>query len=381
MLVIKGGTIHDGVTRYPYQGDILIDKGRIARVSPNIEQEGAEVVDAAGLDVYPGLVDAASRLGLGVTPTECKLSGACTPHVRALDGVDLLDAQIADAVAGGVTTACAVPWFGNVLDGWSVVYKAHGRSIDDAVLEPEALMEGTLVDGAWMEGAAELREALFGARFYVRHVDAAREPVSKKSDEVKVDAGKMPPFDIRAHALMPVVRGEKRLRVAALSATPLLTGQRVAREFGLRAVLHWREAGTAASDAGIAAEAGVIASAGAPVSVSLPAELAQAGAADGAAWRAPVALVDAGATVVIATGASAPAGGLAECGALAVAGGMGRFEALKAVTVNAARLLGVEGRVGTLQHGRDADVLLVDGDLFERGHRIEAVYCQGERVR
>lgn len=375
MLIIKDGTINDAVTHYPYKADILVEEGKIARVAPSIDQQGAKVVDASGLNVYPGLVDCSSSLGLGEDRSRLNMVGSntCAPQTRALDGVSPFDSGLAGAVAAGVTTICTGPRNISVIGGSSVTYKALGKRIDDMVVRSAATMECAFAEETGMEDAALLREELFKARDYAQRVDAAMEPVSKKSGETRANPEKLPEFDIRMNALLPVVRGLMPLRVHATSSSLLFTALRIGREFGLKVVLEYQV------DAPQAVEE--LAASGAPIVLVPEADSHNAAVLEPEGWRSPSAFASAGAQPAIASGNLSLTSecGLADYARAAIKQGMSHFDALRAVTATAASIAGADERCGTISKGKDADLVLCEGDLFEAGS-IKAVYCGGVQV-
>lgn len=221
-MIIRGGKIFDAVHREPYEADILVRDGKIAEIGANLAVSAdAEVVDAKGLNVYPGLVEAHGHIGLdgwaiGYEGQDYnEYNDPVTPQLRAIDGINPFDYSLKDAALGGVTTICSGPGSSNVIGGTFAAFKTVGRCIDDMCIRPEAAMKIAFGENpkrcykdksisSRMSTAAKLRDMLFRAREYMRKIDAAGE-----------DESKLPPFNLQLHALLPVMRGEIPLKAHA----------------------------------------------------------------------------------------------------------------------------------------------------------------------
>ena len=191
MKLIQNANIHDAIHDEACVGDILIDGSKIAAIGQNLAApEGAEILDASGLDAWPGLVEAHGHIGLDgwAVGYEGKdyneYNDPVTPQLRAIDAINPFDESLRDAVRGGVTTLCTGPGSSNVLGGTFAAFKPVGRCIDDMCLKPEAAMKCAFGENpkrcyrdkgisSRMNTAAKLREMLFKAREYMEKLDAA----------------------------------------------------------------------------------------------------------------------------------------------------------------------------------------------------------------
>ena len=243
--IIHNGLIYDAVHEAPFVGDLLIDGGRIAAIGKNLDAPAqAQVVDASGLYVYPGLVEAHGHIGLdgwavGYEGQDYnEYNDPVTPQLRAIDGINPFDEALQDAVRGGVTTLCTGPGSSNVLGGTFAAFKPVGTCIDAMCLLPQAAMKCAFGENpkrcyrdkrisSRMNTAALLRETLFKAREYMEKLDAAGD-----------DPAKNPVFDIKLHAMLPVLRREIPLKAHAHQANDILTAIRIAREFGVKLTLE-----------------------------------------------------------------------------------------------------------------------------------------------
>ena len=378
--ILRNAEIHDAIRPEPMHGDIMIKNGKIAGIGAGLpEIEGFESIDLSGLRVYPGMVEAHGHIGLdgwamGYEGQDYnEYNDPVTPQLRAIDGLNPQDESLRDAALNGVTTLCTGPGSSNVLGGTFAVFKPWGRCIDDMCLIPEAAMKCAFGENpkrcykdksisSRMNTAAKLREMLFRAREYQRKVDAAGD-----------DPGKLPPFDMQLNALLPVVRGEMPLKAHAHQANDILTAIRIAREFGVKLTLEHVTDGALIVEELLKADVplAIGPTFGQPSKIELKNK----------SWRTPVILQQAGCRVSIITDSPViEQGHLRFCAAMAIANGMDPFEALRAITVNPARHIGVGDRVGTLQAGRDADIVVTDGDLFELQTKICRVFINGEPI-
>ena len=379
-ILIKCGQIYDGVHDAPFSGGIRIEGGKIAAIGESVDApEDAQVVDASGLRIYPGLVEAHGHIGLDgwAVGYEGKdyneYNDPVTPQLRAIDGINPFDESLRDAVRGGVTTLCTGPGSSNVLGGTFACFKPVGRCIDDMCLKREAAMKCAFGENpkrcyrekgisSRMSTAAKLRETLFRAREYMEKLNAAGDDVSKR-----------PAFDLKLHALLPVLRREIPLKAHAHQANDILTAIRVAREFNLRLTLEHVTEGALIMDELVKANVplAIGPTDGQPSKIELQHK----------SWQTPVLLNAAGCRVSIITDSPVTLQShLRLCAGMAIANGMPEADALRAVTLNPARHIGVEDRVGSLEPGKDADLVLTDGSLFDLQTRIVETWIDGKRV-
>lgn len=377
-MLIKNALIHDAVTKEAYLGDILIAKGKIAKIGKNIPADNAEtVIDATGMNAYPGFVDAHSHLGLdgwggptGMTYDYNEMNDICCPQLRGMDSYYPMDPSVAMALEGGVTCVCTGPGSANVLGGTFLAVKTCGATVEEAMLTPAAAMKCAFgenpkrcyrdkCDSARMTTAAKLREALFAARDYMLRKEAAGEDITKQ-----------PKFDMKMEALIPVLKKQIPLKAHAHRADDIMTALRIAREFDVRITLEHCTEGHLIPDA--------LVKAGAPVAVGPTLGHASKLELVNKTWETPGILAKAGLQVSIITDAPViPQQYLPLCAGLAVKAGMDPFDALKAITINPARHIGIADRVGSLEEGKDADIVLTDGDPMQSGTAIKMVIVDG----
>lgn len=379
-MIIKNGTIHDAVAPAPYIADIAVRDGVIAAIGPDIvPQAGEELLDAAGRQVYPGFVDAHSHLGLdnygmGYEGHDYNEMGdIVAAHLRGIDSFNPQDKAVALALRGGVTTVGVGPGSANVLGGTFLAVKTWGTCVDDMVIKAEVAMKCAFGenpkrcykdkgDSARMTTAAKLREMLFLARDYMERKEAAGN-----------DPLKRPRFDMKMEALIPVLKGEMPLKAHAHRADDICTAIRIAREFGVKLTLeHCTEGHLIVEE---------VARSGCPVAVGPTLTNASKIELVNKTFDTPGVLARAGCQVSIITDAPIiPQQYLPLCAGLAVKAGMEPFAALQAITINPARHLGVADRVGSLEVGKDADVVITDGDPMVSDTHVLTVILNGQRV-
>ena len=381
MLCVKNGTIHDAIHEEAYVGDILVENGKIKAIGENLETEaGVQVVDASGLHVYPGFVEAHGHIGLdgygigyeGMDYNE--LNDIVSPQLRGIDGVKPLDAAFPKAAEAGVTCVCVGPGSANVLGGTFVAIKTVGRRVEDMVVRDNVAMKCAFgenpkrvyrekKDSSRMSTAALLREMLFKTREYLEKKEAAGDDPSRK-----------PAFDMKLEALIPVIKGEIPLKAHAHAAEDLFTALRIAREFGVKITLeHVTEGHLIVEE---------LAKENVPLAVGPTLTSASKYELRNKSWTTPGLLAAAGCQVSIITDSPViPQEYLPLCAGLAVQAGMDPFAALQAITINPARHVGIADRVGSLEAGKDADLVITDGCPFEVSTKVKHVLINGKEIK
>lgn len=379
MLAITNGTVYTMAGQTHDRGTVLIDGGKIVEVGEGIAvPSDAAVVDAAGKVVLPGFVESHSHVGIWGDAVAWEgrdfneTSDPVTPHMGALDGINPFDPAFRDALAAGVTTLLTGAGSANLIGGEWAAIKPVGRIADEMVLRYPCGLKLALGENpkrvygdqkkspvTRMGAAALIREALVKAQRHAAVLERAER-----------GAAEMPERDLRLEPLVRALRGEQKTRVHAHAAQDIATAVRLAREFGLDVVVEHATEGWKIAD--FLARENVPVSLG-PFHVGRPKlEMAPL------TLRAPGILARAGVTVAIHMDATAATAYLPLFAGLAVREGMDEADALRAITINAALISGVADRVGSLERGKDADVLVLSGHPFALMTRVERVYVNGE---
>lgn len=361
MLLIKNGYVKTMVGADLENGCVLIgDDGKIAAVAKEIPAaDGVQVIDAGGRLVTPGCVEAHCHIGVccssmrweGLEHNE--KSDPLTPQMRAIDGINPMDETFGEAVSHGVTSAVTGPGSANVVGGSFVAIKLVGKRVDDMVIKNPVAMKcafGENPKGAYgqngskapvtrMATAAMLRELLFKTKNYL----AAKE------------AGKEPNFDMKLEAMIPVIKREIPLKAHAHRADDIFTAIRIAKEFDVDLTLdHCTEGSLIAEE--LAAEK-YPAFVGPSFGNKSKIELRNKDFATAADLNA------AGVKISIITDAPVtPLQHLPMCAGFAHSAGLPYEDAWRAITVNPAVSTGIGDRVGTLEVGKDGDVVIWQED-------------------
>lgn len=379
--LIRGGLVHDAVHRDACKADILLADGKIAAIGTDLTAPAdTAVFDADGLEVYPGFVDAHTHIGLdgyGIGYEGCdynEMNDIWTPQLRAIDGINPRDPSLVDARRAGVTCVCTGPGSANVLGGTFLAMKTVGDRVDKMVVRDPVAMKCAFgenpkrcyrdkCDSTRMSTAAFLRGALMQARDYGARKQAANGDITK-----------MPAYNQKLEALLPVLAREIPLKAHAHQANDIFTALRIAREFNLRLTLEHVTEGHLIVDE-LAGEKDV------PMAVGPSLTFASKFELQNKSWATPGVLAKAGCHVSIITDNSViPQQYLPLCAGMAIKAGMDPFDALKAITLNPAEHIGVADRVGSLEVGKDADIVITNGCPFEVMTEVKAVFIDGARI-
>ena len=393
MLAIRGGIVLTPGERLE-NAVILIEDGKIAGIGEGLAiPEGAETIDAAGKTIIPGMIDAhchsgifADGVGWGHSDGN-EMTDPITPHLRTIDAVHPEDLAFEGLRAAGVTTINTGPGSGNLIGGLTAVLKTRGRTIEEMLVRFPVGMKMALgenpkrvygeqkrMPSTRMGNAAILREWLTKAQQYLTKKAAHAKKVADFKAGVE-DAKEPEPFeaDLKLEALSMVLSREIPAHIHAHRADDIMTAIRIAEEFGIRFTMIHATEGYKIAD--VLAEKGIPCIPG-PVLISrMKYELR------GLTPKNAGALSNAGVKVAIQTDEMSATRYLALNAALAVSEGMDEDEALRAITLTPAEILGVEDRVGSLEPGKDADVVILSAHPFDVAHcHVERVFIEGETV-
>ena len=379
MIGIKNGTLHTAVSKETFIADILIDGGKIVKIGKGLSADGAEVIDATGLQVYPGFVEAHCHIGLdgygiGYEGHDYnELNDPVTPQVQAIDGINPFDPCMKMAAKAGVTCFATGPGSSNSIGGTFAAIKPVGTRVDNMIVKFPVAMKCAFGENpkrcyqkqgisSRMTNAAKIREALNKAKVYKAKIEAAGD-----------DASKLPAYDQKSEALIPVLNHEIPLKAHAHQANDIFTAIRIAKEFGVGLTLEHVTEGHMIVDE--------LAKENLPLAVGPTFGHASKFELQNKTWETPGILAKAGCHVSIITDAPVtPLHYLPLCAGLAIKAGMDEYEALRAVTINPAEHIGIADRVGSLEEGKDADVVIVDGCPFDVTGVIKHVLINGEKV-
>ena len=378
MLKIKNGLIHDAIHPEAFTADILVEEGKIKAIGDFAELE-CETIDALGMHVYPGFIDAHSHIGMeesgiGFEGNDVnEYNDIISPQLRAIDAIQPTDPAFTEALKAGVTTVCTGPGSANVLGGQFVTIKTKGIRIDNMIVRQNAAMKCAFGENpkrcyrdkgsaSRMSVAAKLREALFKAKEY-----------DEKCKLAETDPAKKPAFDFKMEALRPVLHGEIPLKAHAHRADDFFTAIRIAKEFGVKLTLeHVTEGHLVAEE---------LAKEGYPLAVGPSLTHATKFELRNKTFATPGILAKAGLDVSIITDSPViPQCYLPLCAALAMKSGMDEFDALRAITINPACHIGEGDRLGSIEIGKDADLLLMKDEWYKLDSAPAVVLLDGRVV-
>ena len=381
MLVLKNGMLLnvDGTWS---TGDIALENGKIAAVGVKLDHPGAEVRDVSGCYVMPGLVDAHCHIGMwedsigegGADGNE--ITNPVTPELRAIDAINPYDRCFEEACAAGVTTCVTGPGSANVIGGQFVAMKTYGDSVEDMTLRFPVAMKAAFGENpkrcygarektpeTRMATAAIFRKALLDAQEYV-----------KKIEKGEKDAEKVPERDLGKEMMAKVIRRDLPLKIHAHRADDILTAIRICKEFNVRFTLEHCTEGYMIpkfiKKAITEQDAGIII--GPLLTERSKIELKNL------TFEAPRILWENGIEFALMTDSPViPQQYLPICAALAVREGLPETEALRCITINAAKITGIDDRVGSLELGKDADIAVFNGHPLDFRTRCTLTLVNG----
>ena len=373
-MLFKNATIYT-MEQEPFVGDFKIDKGVFTEVGTNLTaNKDEDVQDLNGLYVFPGLVESHCHLGMEETAIRFEgddvneITDPITPNMRGIDGCNPMDETIESALKGGVTTVAAGPGSANVLGGTFFAYKTKGNCIDEMTIQNPIAMKAAFGENpkrcykdkkidTRMQISALLRETL----------EKTKEYLAKK------EAGKDVAYDQKLEAMIPVVKRELPLKCHAHRADDILTAIRIAKEENIKITLdHVTDARCILPQI---KESGFPCICGPALTHKSKFELANM------SFETPNELYKAGILFSIITDSPViPQQYLSLSAALAHKAGLPEYEAIKAITINPAKILGLDNRVGSIKVGKDADFVICTKNILDTQNEITAVYVDGKKA-
>ncbi len=376
-IAVSGEMVYTAAGDPISNGVVLIKGGKIEKVGAAADiSVGDDYQQLSGKVVTPGFIDAHSVVGLAGyfnqphDQDQLDKSKAIQPELRALDAYNPREALVTWLREHGVTALHTGQAPGAVISGQSVLVKTTGETIDEALVAAPQMLTATLgasisrnykSPGTRAKSVAMLRAALLKAQRY------AKKAANK-------DADKRPGRDLKAEAMAQVLAGEMPLLITAQRSVEIMTALRLAKEFGFKLVLD------GAAEAYLVLDE--IKAAGVPVIVH-PTMARNYGDTQNASYETAAKLQEAGILFAFQSGYESyvPKTRVVNYeAAIAVANGLAFNDALAALTINPAKILGIDQRTGSLEKGKDADVVLFDGDPFEYVTHVEAVLIDGQIV-
>ncbi len=379
MVLIENGTVFTVAKGIVKNGSILIgDNGKIKKVSKGKIKANAKKIDAKGKFVFPGFIDAHSHLGLfalegGMEDADGnEMTNPATPAMRAIDAINPQDPAFKDAVSAGVVLVFTGPGSGNVIGGQSLLMRTYGKTVEDMVLINPVGVKCAFGENPKRVYSSQHR--LPSTRMGT--AKAFRETLAKVKEYIKARKGKKkPPFDLNMEALVPVFEHKLPLRIHSHRADDILTAIRIAKEeFGLNVVI---EHGT---DAAVIRD--VIAKKKVPIISGPLLDVSPKVETRSSSFETPALLVKAGVLTALMTDHPVmPIQYLPlEAGLVAYQGGAGEEEALRMITINPARILGINKEYGSIEEGKVGSLSIWDRHPFSSTAKCEAVIAEGKVI-
>lgn len=371
MILIQNGLLYTMESEKAVHSDLLIADGKIAKIAKNISRtDRMQVIDASGLRVYPGFIDAHSHIGISEEKKtgqgdECnENTNPITPCMRAIDAINPMDSAFHNALASGITGVMVGPGSSNPIGGQFAFVKTHGRRIDDMiVLAPSAIklafgenpmscygMNGN-IPSTRMGIASLIREELYQAKQYFE------------------SGSSQPSFAFECYRSL--FEGRIPLKAHVHRTDDIFTAIRIAKELGLDLTLDHCTEGHLIADE--------IAQSGFPAIVGPSLASRSKDEVSLSDFKTPGILQKAGVLVALTT--DHPVSRiqyLPLCAGLAAKEGMGEWGALRAITIDAARICRVDHRMGSLKEGKDADIVLYSGNPLEIASSVFMTIIDGK---
>lgn len=387
MKLLKNAKIFTMENEVIENGYVIIKEDKIFSVGSmdelKTEDTFSYVYDVKGDMLLPGFVDAHSHIGLfeegvgdiGMDGNED--TSPITPQLRAIDAINPFDSAFSDAKRGGVTTVVTGPGSANVIGGQFAAIKTLGNCVDEMIIKAPVAMKAALGENPCsvysqrkeapvtrMATAAILREALTEASEYNEKL--------KKYENDKENEDK-PEFDFKAQSLLGVINREIPLKVHAHRADDICTAIRIAEEFNIRITLEHCTEGHLIADylkkKNIPIMLGPTLGSKSKLELkNLSFDIYKCFEKEGIDFA------------IITDHPEITEDNLYLCAALAVRSGLSKDTALKAITINAAKNTGIDDRVGSIKKGKDADLIIISGELFSLDSEVKKVFINGEVI-
>lgn len=380
LVTITGGIIESG--------SLVIKGNKIAALGKEIPiPAGAKVVDAAGKWVLPGFIDAHSHVAIYGEPAVWanmdlnEMTGPNQAQLRAIDALNPDDPALNDLVSAGITTVYTGPGSANIIGGTGIAIKTTGRTPEEMIIPGTEAMKIALGENpkrvygeqkkkypaTRMGNAALLRESLVAAQNYLCKIEQAQKEALTENKELK-----HPDRDLKMEALGKLLRREMKARIHCHRKDDILTAIRIAEEFNLDFVIEHCTEGYKIAD--ILAAKGVKATVGPLLLTRDKMELNEI------TLKNPGILTKAGVKIALQVDGNSDTRWLPLHAGIAVREGMDEAEAFRAITINAAEILGINHRLGSLEEGKDADIAIFSGNPFFTYTVCEQTYINGKLV-
>lgn len=377
--LIKGGFIYP-VVGQPFMGDVLIEDGKIKKLAENIEED-CEIIDAFGKFVFPGFVDAHSHLGLfeegvgSIYQDGNEATDPVTAHVRAIDAFNPDDSAIERVLSGGVTTVMILPGSANPIGGQGAILKLRSKIVDEMIIKEPAGLKMAFGENPKRVygGKNQTPSTRLGTAAVIRGYFMKVQDYIKKKENAQKEGKEFTERDIKLEIGERVLKGEIPARIHCHRKDDILTAIRIAEEFGFKFVLEHGTEGYKIAD--YLRKKNVPLVVGPLFGFKTKLELKDK------TYEAIKILNENG--VLISIMCDHPVIHLEHANihaGVALRYGAKEEDLIKMLTINGARILGLEDRIGSIEEGKDADIVIWSHHPFDLRARAEKVYIDGECV-
>lgn len=395
-LAIRAGKIVTVTRGVIEQGILLIQNGKIIAIGKDIPiPKDAKIIDASKGSVFPGFIDSFTNLGAADIETIEKdydeATSPVTPHLRIIDAIDPANRFIPAARKTGITTILAAPGIGNLISGQSALLHLAGKNITEMIVKFPVGVDGSLgeppklrygkkeqLPSTRMGEAALLRQTFVDTQDYLNEILAYEkklkeyEQKEKEGKAISEEKPAPPAANLKLQALVPVIKGELPLILTANRMDDILTVLRIAEEFKLKIILNEGADAHKVKDK--------LALKNIPVLLRPRAAYRLTVETEGALYENAALLQKAGVKIAFQTGSVQNLGDLLSQAQMAIAHGLLYKEALRALTINPAEIFGVSDKIGSLEKGKYADIVIFEGDPLVSPAQMKMVIVAGQIV-
>ena len=377
MHIINGKLITMENSYYEH-GYVTFNKGKITDYGDMSNFKGDEdVYDADGGYILPGFIDSHCHIGIGPEAGGSieyfETAEPITPHYRGIDSIYPFDSAITKAVSAGVTTVVAGPGSTNIIDGQLAAFKLAGKNIKEMVIMAPCAMKialGSVPKSVFGKKNMAPYTRMATAQILREAFEEAREYKRKKEQGIQVL------FNAKKEALIPVLDREIPVHVHASRTDSIMTAVQLTQEFNIRClIIHGNESDEIAD---------LLAATDVPIILGPMIFSGRGSANRESSFKTARILKDAGVLYAICTDHCqnmVSTEYLSVCAGLSVRYGLTDKEALESITVNAAKILGLDNKIGSISEGKDADISVFDGYPLEFKSKTKAVFIDGRRVK
>lgn len=379
MLLIKKGKVVTMAGEVYERGDVLISGSKIMDIGKEIEAD-CEKVDASGMWVLPGFIEAHCHIGLdepysGPAGNDVNEStDPITPYISALDGINFYDESFSEALMAGITTVCTGPGSANVIGGTFSILKTFGETPFEMIFKEKAAMKAALGENPKRiyGGKGKMPSTRMGTAYLLRDMlNKTQNYIARKNRAY--EKNELFEEDAKYEELIPVIEGTMPLKVHVHRADDIVTALRISDEYGIKITLDHCSEGLNLIDE--------IKKRKVPAVIGPTMTFRRKVETKNKSFKTPGVFAEEGILTAITT--DHPVTNiqyLPICAALCVREGMDEYKALEAITINPARILGIERRVGSIEVGKDADIVIFDGNPLEFKSKTKYVIVNGKIV-